>query len=83
MRKIGNRLATPLFALLFAASLAFGVGSVFAQPAAASDCPADYPNGRIGLACSVNSDCAQGCQYFYPGVSEAWHCARGCCLCAV
>jgi hypothetical protein len=83
MRKIGNQLATPLFALLCAASLAFGVGSVFAQPAAVSACPVDYPNGYVGLACSVNSDCAQECQYVYPGVSNAWNCAGGCCLCAV
>jgi hypothetical protein len=41
MRKIGNRLATSLFALLFAASLGFGVTTSFAQaermaPAAAA-----------------------------------------------
>lgn len=31
MRRIGNRIATPLLAMLFALSLAFGVTTAFAQ----------------------------------------------------
>lgn len=83
MRRIGNRIATPLLALLFAASLAFGASTVFAQPAPASDCAVDYPNGFIGQACVVASDCAQGCQYIYPGVSNTWTCRGGCCRCGI
>jgi hypothetical protein len=45
MRRISNRIATPLFALMFAASLAFGVTSSFAQVArlapVAAACPDD------------------------------------------
>jgi hypothetical protein len=83
MRRFGNRLAAPLLTLLFAASLAFGASSVFAQPAAASDCPVDYPNGSIGLACATHSDCTQGCNYYYPGMPNDFACWRGCCRCAV
>jgi hypothetical protein len=46
MRRIGNRLAAPLFALLLAASLAFGVTTSFAQ--------AERPASR--LACENNGD---------------------------
>jgi hypothetical protein len=83
MRTIGNRVVTPLLGLLFATCLAFGASSVFAQPVAANDCAVDYPNGFIGQACVVSSDCAQGCQYIYPGVSSAWSCRTGCCRCAI
>lgn len=65
MRRIARRITTPLFALLFAASLAFGVGSSFAQaeraaPAAAT-CPDDGWSINAG-ACASQLLCRQKCQ---------------------
>lgn len=82
MSTISNRITTPLFSLLFAASLAFGTSTVFAKPPAAADCPVDYGSGAIGLACTVNSECTTPCNNF-----DIWstggHCRGGCCRCTI
>jgi hypothetical protein len=49
MRKIGNRLATSLFVLLFAASLGFGVTTSFAQAERMAPAAAACPNNNDNL----------------------------------
>ena len=80
MKKIGRRLATSALALLLAASLAFGVTSVFAQ-ARQTDCLFD---GRTFVgACYSNQHCTDLCVMYnggYPNtVGECW--TNGCCVC--
>lgn len=81
MRRMGNRLATPLFALLLAASLVFGVTSVFAQAAQTADCPFDGVN-FVG-ACYSNEHCTDLCVMYNGGYpvtqGECW--TNGCCTC--
>lgn len=81
MRKIGSRFTAPLAALLFAASLTFGVTAVLAQPAAKLDCPRDVGQGYIGVSCQVHSTCQQACAIEYPDGGGGF-CDQGCCLCA-
>jgi hypothetical protein len=81
MRSIGKRFGSPLAALLFAASLVFGVGAALAQPANASSCPYNPGSGQIGVSCVVRSDCTAPCQAAYPG-SPGGLCSGGCCTCA-
>lgn len=80
MRRIGNRLAAPLFALMLAASLAFGVSTTFAAPASAGACPNDPPN-FLGT-CTSDADCTQKCRFY--GGDPIGDCTSlpGCCLCA-
>ena len=80
MRTIAHRFTAPLFALLMAVSLAFGVTSVFAQ-AASEPCPIDYSSGRTGASCSVSQDCTKSCRMAFPG-SPGGVCSFGCCICA-
>jgi hypothetical protein len=81
MRKIGSRFATGFAALLFAASLTFGAGAVFAKPATVAACPYNTGNGQIGVACTVRANCTVPCQQAYPG-SPGGLCSGGCCICA-
>jgi hypothetical protein len=81
MQRISNRMMAPLFALLLAASLAFGVGSALAQPAAAAACPYNPGSGQIGVSCTVRANCTAPCQAAYPG-SPGGVCSGGCCVCA-
>lgn len=82
MRTIGNRIAAPLLGLLLAGSLAFGVGSAFAQPAAEPDCPLDVGLGYIGVACQTNAVCQSACAIEYPQGGGGFCNRDGCCECA-
>jgi hypothetical protein len=75
-----NRFAAPLFGLVLAVSLAFGVTSVFAQ-ARQSDCLFD---GRTFVgACYSDQHCTDLCIMYnggYPNTrGECW--PNGCCVC--
>lgn len=63
MRRIGNRIAMPLLAMLFALSLAFGVTTAFAQPG---------PAGGVQAACEDDGFISAG-----PCIS-AEHCNTRC-----
>lgn len=82
MPRIGNRIVTPLLAMLFAVTLAFGVTSVFAQPVQASGaCPDDGWSINAGR-CTTPEYCNLKCQgrWFIGG-----DCIQGiegnCCVC--
>lgn len=81
MRRTGNRLVRPLFALLFAASLAFGVTSSFAQ-ANSKECLYDPP-GFLG-ACFSNEECTERCIAAGGFAGECSNPPGGprCCFCA-
>ncbi len=78
MRTIGNRLMAPLFALLLAASLTFGVTTTFAQPREAPPCFNDPPNA-LG-SCSSQEECQRKCDFY--GGQPIGDCIDGCCFCA-
>jgi hypothetical protein len=79
MRRIGNRVAAPLFALLLAASLVFGVTSAFATPAKAMSCTNDPPT-FLGT-CTSDSHCRDKCRFY--GGDPVGDCTSvpGCCIC--
>jgi hypothetical protein len=81
MRTIGNRIATPLFALLFTASLAFGVSSSFAQARQEGACPDDGWSINAGR-CTTPEYCNLKCQGRW---FEGGDCITGtegnCCVC--
>jgi hypothetical protein len=81
MRKTGSRIVTPLFSLLFAASLTFGVASVFSQ-ADAKECMYDPPT-FLG-ACFSNEECTERCiaQGGYAGECSQMPDGKKCCFCA-
>ena len=81
MRIIRNRFVAPLFALLLAASLTFGVTAVFAQVGG----PCDYSPPTVLGACSSEQQCDDRC-----AAHGGWEgdCVVGpnnstCCLCAI
>lgn len=78
MRTLGNRLVAPLFGLLLAASLAFGVTTTFAAPSKAPPCLNDPPHA-LGT-CSSQEECQRKCD-FYGGLPIG-DCTNGCCTCA-
>ena len=81
MRTIRNRFIAPLFALLLAVSLTFGVTTVFAQVAG----PCDYSPPTVLGYCSSEAECDWNC-----AAHGGWEgdCVTGpnntkCCLCAI
>jgi hypothetical protein len=80
MRRIASSFTAPLFALLMAASLAFGVTTLFAQPA--EPCEVNYFTGQVGAACNVTEDCTTPCRMVFPGTAGG-ACGGGCCFCAM
>lgn len=82
MRRIGNRITTPLFSLLFAASLAFGVTSVFAQADQGEGrCPDDGWSYLAGY-CSSPEYCNLKCLGRYYSSGECIAGPEGnCCVC--
>ena len=81
MRRIGKRFAAPLFALVFAASMLFGVSTGLAQPAKVQACANNAGTGEIAVACSVRRDCIEPCGLKY-GPSSGAACFDGCCYCS-
>jgi hypothetical protein len=81
MRKLGNRIVAPLLGLMLALSLAFGVGSAFAQ-VSEPDCPLDVGQGYIGVACQTNAACQAPCAIEYPQGGGGFCNRNGCCECA-
>jgi hypothetical protein len=82
MRRIGNRLATPLFALLFAASLAFGVTSAFAQADRVAPAAAVCPNNNDYLLGNCSPTCDQRClDHFYTSGACISDQNGDCCVC--
>jgi hypothetical protein len=79
MRRIGNRLVAPLFALLMVASLAFGVTTTFATPGQALTCPNDPPTW-LGT-CTSDEHCTNKCRFY--GGDPIGDCTSrpGCCVC--
>lgn len=79
MRRIGNRLVAPLFALLLTVSLAFGVTSALAQ-VQQNECSFDGRN-FVG-ACNSNEHCTDLCIMYNGGYpATAGDCWSGCCVC--
>ena len=81
MRTSANRLFAPLFALLLAASLTFGVTAVFAQVGA----PCDYDPPTILGACSSEAECDDDCAQHggFQGDCIVSSDGSTCCLCAI
>lgn len=82
MRRIGNRFAASLFALLFVVSLAFGVTTALAQAPSATDCPFDGET-FVGT-CRSNDHCTEKCIFYNGGAgSTRGDCETipGCCIC--
>jgi hypothetical protein len=59
MRKMGNSLAMPLFAVMMAASLAFGINTALAQPRETAICT--YQPPTVVGPCSDFAACQQYC----------------------
>jgi hypothetical protein len=79
MRRITNRITTPLFALVLATALSFGISTAFARPAAANACFYSPPTA-LG-ACSSQAQCQLMCNAY--GTNPNSLCTRaGCCVCA-
>ena len=78
MRRIGNRFITPLFGLLVAASLTFGVTSTRAQARNASECFYS-PTHALGY-CATQQECQTRCEQEGGRVGECT--SFGCCMCA-
>jgi hypothetical protein len=70
-----------MFAALVAAGLTFGAGAALASPAPPR-CPYNPDNGQIGLACSTNTECEQGCTAWWGGPNPGF-CSNGCCICMI
>jgi hypothetical protein len=82
MRRISNRIATPLSALLFAASMTFGVSSVFAKPVSGTAACRYDPPSMLG-ACVSEADCDRRCAA-WGGEGECIPTPDGpCCTCAI
>jgi hypothetical protein len=82
MRKIGSRLATSLFALLLAASLAFGVTSSFAQADRGAPAAAVCPNNNDNLLGNCSSTCDLRCrEHFYTSGACISDQNGNCCVC--
>lgn len=82
MRRMTRRIATPLAALLFAASMTFGVSSVFANPASTTAACRYDPPSMLG-ACVDEADCDRRCAA-YGGEGECIYTPSGnCCTCAI
>ena len=69
------------FAVLVAAGLTFGAGSVLASPAQATTCPYQPEIGYIGESCTTHAYCTEVCTEFY-GFYSPSRCYSGCCTCA-
>lgn len=72
-----RRATAPLFGLLVALALAFGVRSAAAAPAR-TDCPT-IPPTALGT-CINDSGCTTKCR-FRNGPSYSGECVDGCCIC--
>lgn len=87
MRRIGNRVVTPLFSLLFAASLAFGVTTSFAQAERVNpdpfSCPNNYDN-LLGDCDGYPEVCNFRCQQRGYVAGDCIGSVQGdCCVCAL
>lgn len=83
MRRIASRFTTHLFALLFAASLTFGVSSVFANPPTGAAACKNAPPTFLG-ACVSPDDCQRRC--VLEGGFQGDCISNGtelCCICAI
>lgn len=77
MRQTANRITAPLFALLFAASITFGVNSVFAQVQA----PCDYDPPTVLGYCATEEECDVNC--WGHGGFDGTCTTSNCCICAI
>jgi hypothetical protein len=81
MQRTVDRITTPLFALLLAASLTFGVSSVFAGEGS-KECT--YAPPTFLGACFSNEECTERCiaQGGFAGECSLMPDGKKCCFCA-
>jgi hypothetical protein len=82
MKRTISRAARTAFAALVAAGLTFGAGAALAAPDPRPACTYDPETGRIGVSCSVHSNCLGPCSDWW-GDYNPGRCMNGCCVCHI